>query len=157
MYLWCVPCRKVFAFNVTECTNQTDLHHIFTPLFFLTQFFLYTEYYFLSSNSSLNFHKNYIGEVNTGTINYIIISTHHHLCLQGGSTYKGTRCESSPMDSRNPPLSWNRCLMSSRLSTSVLKIPTKINGEDLTPFFIWKLFTIEPFFAFPLHLTKASQ
>lgn len=34
------------------------------------------------------------------------------------------------MDLRNPPLSWNLRLMSSRLSTSVLKILLRINGEN---------------------------
>lgn len=53
-----------------------------------------------------------------------------HVCLQVGSTFRVTWCENSPMDPRNPPLSWNLRLMSSRLFTSVLKIQMKIKGEN---------------------------
>lgn len=54
------------------------------------------------------------------------------LCLQVGSTFRDTWCESIPMDPRNPPLSWDLQLMSWMFSTSVLKILMRIKGEELT-------------------------
>lgn len=52
--------------------------------------------------------------------------------LQVASTFRVTWCESSLMEPRIQSLSWNLHLMSSELSTCVLKMQMKINGEELT-------------------------
>lgn len=52
--------------------------------------------------------------------------------LQVASTFRVTWCESSLMEPRIQSLSWNLHLMSSELSTCVLKTQMKINGEELT-------------------------
>lgn len=52
--------------------------------------------------------------------------------LQVASTFRVTWCESSLMEPRIQSLSWNLHLMSSELSTCVLKTQMKINGEERT-------------------------
>lgn len=78
-------------------------------MFFVSKIFTLSErnMWGLSAKSSLNFHNDDIGEGNAKTLkkNYILISAPYLLCLQVGSTFRGTWCESSPMDQRNPPLS----------------------------------------------------